>query len=214
MEEADQALASNALWELFTGHGLRCVREQEWIVPNNQLPAIRAHWYSQDKSTRLDVEVLVGKGRIIQECFAGMDTGRSGFVDALNNFMVNSLHVLLAAFWEIRDEQQVLIEDWRVGGRPFTAYIGNFGRRATAGVHVDVPENLFDTLRHGICHENLSGDIHWFRTFFCNHAGQHAYESLRDNEPWEAGLAGLKRIAWPESDGYYSFRNFIVLRSA
>ena len=214
MEDPNQSAVSEALCELLTRHGLDYVREQEWIVPNGQLPAIRAQWHPRETSGRLDVQVLLEKGRIIEECFAGIGTGRSGFADALNNFMLNSLHVLLSSLWGIKDDQQVLSENWEIGGRRFTAYIGNFGRRASAGIQVEVPKDLFETIQNRICHETLLGNVHWFRFFFCNLAGQHTYEALQDNELWEAGLAGLRGIAWPETDGYYSFRNFIVLRSA
>jgi hypothetical protein len=214
MEDLNQSAVSQALCDLLTRHGLDCAREREWIVPSGQLPAIRAQWHPREKTGQLDVKVLLEKGRIIEECFVGIGTGRSGFADALTNFMLNSLHVLLASLWGIKDDQQVLSENWEIGGRQFTACIGNFGRRASAGRRVEVPRDLFETIQNRICHEALPGGVHWFRVFFCNIAGQHTYEALKDNEPWETGLAVLKGIAWPETDGYYSFRNFIVLRSA
>jgi hypothetical protein len=213
-EDPDQSGVSEALCELLSRHGLDCAMEQEWVAPNGQLPAIRAQWHSRKNTGRLDVQVLLGKDRVIMECFVGIGTGQSGFADALSNFMRNSLHVLLSSLWGIEDDQQVLRENWEIGGRQFTAYIGNFGRRASGGIDVEVPKGLFETIENRIRRECLSGDVHWFRFFFCNLAGQHTYEALKDNEPWETGLEGLKGIAWPETDGYYSVRNFIVLRSA
>jgi hypothetical protein len=91
MEDLNQSVVSQALCDLLTRHGLDCTREQEWIVPNGQLPAIRAQWHSRETSGRLDVQVLLEKGRVIEECFAGIGTGRSGFADALNNFMLIQL---------------------------------------------------------------------------------------------------------------------------
>jgi hypothetical protein len=214
MEDPNQSAVSQALSDLLGRHGLDCTREQEWIVPNGQLPAIRAKWHSRERTGQLDVQVLLEKDRVIQECFVGVGTGRPGFEDALKNFMINSLHVLLSSLWDIKDDRQVLTENWEIGGRHFTAYIGNFGRRASGGLSVEVPKDLFETIENRIRHEYLPGEAHWFRVFFCNIAGQHTYEALKDNEPWEAGLAGLKGITWPETDAYYSVRNFIVLRSA
>jgi Family of unknown function (DUF6348) len=214
MEDPNQSEVLEELRGLLSQHGLDCTMEPEWLVPNGRLPAIRAKWYPREKSGRLDVEVLLEKGRVIQECFVGIGTGRAGLENAMINFSLNSLHVLLSSLWNIKDDQQVLSEDWEMGGRPFTAYIGNFGRRASGGMRVEVPKDLFETIRNRICQEGLPGDIHWFRVFFCNVAGQHTYEALKDNALWEAGLAGLKGIVWPETDGYYSVRNFIVLRRA
>jgi Family of unknown function (DUF6348) len=214
MDDINQSAVSEALSELLSRHGLDGAREQEWIVPNGQLPAIRALWHPRETSGRLNVQVLLEKGRVLEESFAGRGTGRSGFADAMNNFMLNSLHVLLAALWGIKDDEQVLIEKWEIGGKQFTAYIGNFGRRASEPIKVPVPKDLFETIQSLICHEFLPGGIHWFRFFFAAVAGQHTYEALKNNEPWETGLAGLKGIVWPETAGYYSVRNFIVLRSA
>jgi hypothetical protein len=176
MADPNESMASETLCQLLSAHGLNCAREQEWIVPNNELPALRALWHPQKDFGRLDVHVALEKGRVIEECFAGIGTGH--------------------------------------GGRQFTAYIGNFGTRASAGIDVAPPKDLFETIQRRILQEDLPAGTHWFRVFFCNAAGAHTYEALRDNEPWEAGVAGLKGIAWPETDGYYSFRNFIVLRSA
>jgi len=213
MEGPNQSAVMEALSELLRRHGLDCAREKEWIVPNGQLPAIRAKWHPRVTTGQLDVQVLLEKGRIIEESFIGIGTGAPGLADALKNFMINSLHVLLSSLWDIKDDQQVLSEKWQVGGRQFAAYIGNFGRRASRGMRVEVPKDLFETIENRIRHEHLSGDVHWFRAFFCNTAGEHTYEALKDNVPWEAGLAGLKTIAWPQFDGYYSVRIFIVLRS-
>jgi hypothetical protein len=214
MDEPNQAEVLEELRELLRQHGLDCMMEPEWIVPKGQLPAIRAKWYPRKKSGQLDVEVRLEKGRIIRESFVGIGTGQAGLENAMINFSLNSLHVLLSSLWNIKDDQQVLTETWEIGGRRFSAYIGNFGRRASGGMRVEVPKDLFDTIQNRICQEHLPGDVHWFRVFFCNTQGQHTYEALRDNMPWEAGLAGLKGIAWPETEGYYSVRNFIVLRRA
>jgi Family of unknown function (DUF6348) len=75
MEDPNQSAVSEALCGLLTRHGLDCVREQEWIVPNGQLPAISAQWHPRKTSGRLDVQVLIERGRIIEECFAGIGTG-------------------------------------------------------------------------------------------------------------------------------------------
>lgn len=213
MEDPNSSKAAQTLMDLMTHHGLSCGMHAQWVVPNGELPAIRALWQQLETSGRLDIQVVLERGRYIEECFAGVGTGPAAFADAFNNFMVNSLHVLLSSLWGICDERHVTHERWHVGGRHFTAYVGGIGKRTSAGIRVDPPPDLFDIVERSICQESLAGDIHWFRFFFGNLSGQHTYEALRDNEPWEAGIAALNEIAWPKADGYYSFRNFIVLRA-
>lgn len=211
---ANQSEASDVLREIMERHGLTCSLQDDWIVPNGQLPAIRAIWKDLGTHGRLDVHVLLGPGRIIEECFAGLGAGQAAFADGWHNFMVNSLHVLLSSLWSV--DHGNLKERWNVRDRQFTAFIGNIGTRAAKGIPEapPVPSGFIEMIQHRICQEELTSDLHWFRIFFCNIAGTHSYEALRDNQPWQSGLEGLRELTWPETTGYYSYRIFIVLSPA
>ena len=200
--------------ELFEEHGVICVVEDEWIVPNSELPALRALWQPGSSNGRLDVQVLISEGVVIEECFAGVGDGERGANDALANFTINSFHVLFAALWGKNDASQVTTEAWEVHGKPYTAYIGNFGTRSSDGVTPYVPDELFAGIEEAVKHEPLAEDIHWFRIFFCNLAGEFVFEALKDNENWNAGVRCLESMRWPKSEGYYSVRLFAILRAA
>ena len=86
------------LSELMSAHDIQFHIENEWVVPYGKLPAIRATWYPREESGLLEIDVLLEDQRFINECFAGVGSGRSGLNDALQNFCVNSFHVLLASF--------------------------------------------------------------------------------------------------------------------
>ena len=200
------------LSKLMQSHGIPCDVEREWVVPHGVLPAVRASWYPSAGSGALEVEVLLEDRSIINECFAGIGDGEVAITDALNNFMINSFHVLLSAFWGRGEDQQVTTEDWTVSGKPFKAHIGNFGTRGSQGVEPVVPPELFPTIRRTIECESLSPSCHWVRHFFCDVKGDRTFEALLDNNQWTAGLDALRTIGWAKSDGYYSVRNFLVLR--
>lgn len=202
------------LSKLFEDHGLTCVVQEDWILPNAEPPALRGLWYPAQSSGQLDIQVLVHDNVIIGESFAGFGEGESGLQDALVNFTANSLHVLLAALWGKNDPEQVTTEPWLINGRHYTAYVGNFGTRASAGVMPDVPTNLFALIEEAIKSETLTDDIHWFRLFFCNVANEFTFEALKDNNIWEKGITCLESVPLRRDDGYYSVRLFLVLRSA
>ncbi|HEU4931801.1 MAG TPA: DUF6348 family protein [Pyrinomonadaceae bacterium] len=202
------------LSKLFEGHGLTCVAENDWVVPNGELPAVRALWYPGESSGLLDVHALIRSGVVIEECFAGVGQGEGAIHDALMNFTLNSFHVLLAVLWGKTDPEQVTTELWVVNEKSYTAYIGNFGTRTSAGVVAHVPPSLFASIEENIKAEKLTEDIHWFRLFFCNFANEFTFEALKDNEPWERGTSCLESVAWRPDDGYYSVRLFVVLRGA
>ena len=200
------------LSELMKAHGVQFHIENEWIVPYGKLPAIRAIWYPREHSGVLEIEVLLEDERIIYECFAGFGAEREGINSAIQNFCVNSLHVLLAAFWELNDSEQVTTEEWEINGKSYIAYIGGFGTRSNRGITPEIPENLFEVIEKTIKNELIDHKISWFRCFFCNLSGEYTFEALRDNEIWEHGLNALKSLQWKAADGYYSVRNFLVLK--
>lgn len=131
------------LHKLFQDHGVPSVIENDWVVPNSELPALRALSYPGESNGRLDVQALVRDKVVIEECFAGVGQGVSGMHNALANFTLNSFHVLLAALWGKNDPEQVTTENWVVGGRRYIAYIGNFGTRSSEGVTAHIPHGLF-----------------------------------------------------------------------
>jgi len=201
-----------ALQKLFEAHGLTCSIHNEWVLPNGSLPAIRGSWFPNIHNGRLDIHVLLEENSMIEECFAGVGSGNAGFIDALQNFSVNSLHVLLAALWDKNNPEQVTTEKWLVNGRNYSAFIGGFGSRVSDGVSFQVPNELFPAIESAIRGESLASNIHWFRSFFCNLSGDKTHEALIDNQLWQAGHDALVKVPWEHHDGYYSVRNFIVLR--
>src|ERR1044072_121506 len=202
------------LAELFEQHGFESVIHNDWIFPNGQLPALRMAWVPNEQSGILQVEVFVREGVIIEECFAGFGQDETGLKDALYNFAINSFHVLLAALFGKNDEEQVNTENWTINNKNYTAYFGNFGRRASEGVTTPVPDALFDAIEATIKREPLTNDMHWFRLFFCNLKNEFTFEALRDNEIWDAGIRCLEAVDWGRDDGYYSVRLFLVLCAA
>jgi len=202
----------NQISDLMNAHKVPFHVEDEWIVPHGKLPALRGTWYPDEQNGRLDIDVLLDDNRIINECFAGIGSESEGINDALQNFCVNSYHVLLSAFWQNNDyPEQLTIEKWTINNNVFKVYIGNFGTRGSDGVSPEIPKNLFETIEYTIKNETLHHKVSWFRCFFCDISGDHIFEALKNNEVWESGMNALKALPWKCTNGYYSVRNFIVL---
>lgn len=200
------------LSEIMEAHDVPFHTENEWVVPYGKLPAVRATWYPREHNGVLEVDVLLEDERIINECFAGIGAGEKAINDAIQNFCVNSFHVFLAAFWQLNDSEQVTTEEWKIGSKSYTAYVGNFGTRGSEETSPEIPENLFKTIEKIIQNEAIKDKVSWFRCFFCDVSGEHTFEALKNNEVWESGLGALKSLPWKESNGYYSVRNFLVLK--
>lgn len=199
------------LSQLFNSHEIPFDTQDEWIIPFGQLPAIRATWYPRDTTGVFEVEVLLDNETIVNECFSGSGTGEEGILSGLENFCVNSFHVLLSALWNKHYPEQVEIETWDIKGRKYNAYIGNFGTRSTSGTEIKIPEELFQSIEHTIKQENLKHETYWFRLFFGSVSGDFTFEALQNNEDWKNGMSALKSLTWAKPEGYYSVRNFIML---
>lgn len=200
------------LVELFQRHGLAPIVHEDWLLPTGELPGIRGTWHPGATHGRLDMQVLVHDGVLIEECFAGMGTGDLGLADGLQNFTINAFHVLLSALWCHHDPDQVVIETWTVDGRTYNAYIGNVGTRSSTGVTPSVPANLMPVLQTAIAAEPLARDLHWFRFYVGNVKNEFTLEALLDNEPWPSGLEALASCGWAPCDSFYSARLFMILR--
>lgn len=207
------ATLADVLVRLFTAHDIPCTVEDSWVFPNGQLPAIRCIWHpsSSQSAGRLDVEVLLSNGNTLIENFAGLGEGNHALMDAVQNFVLGSFHVLLASFYGKTDPEQVTTEQWSVEGTKWRVFVGNFSRRASHGQDISVPQSAFTAIESAILGTPLSMECHWFRTFYCQIGEQQVFEALINNEPWQQGERALKRIPWPKIEGYYSVRNFLVL---
>ncbi|WP_347905314.1 DUF6348 family protein [Pseudomonas purpurea] len=204
----------DVLRNIMTEHGLDCGVEDDWLLPEGRLPAIRAYWYPGEALGRLDIQVFIEPNVIIEECFAGFGEGDEAFGDALRRFMDNSLHVFLSAFWGKTDDDQVLIENLYIGEKKYVAYFGNIGIRSSAGVDVSPPSEVFGLIKTVLERETTSDRVNWCRTYCGNVKGSYTYEALLNNEVWPRGVDALQKIQWPETDGFYSFRHFCVCVAA
>lgn len=199
--------------ELFNCHGLASIVHDGWVLPNEELPAIRGTWHPVETHGQLVVQVLVRDGVLIEECFAGIGAGDIGLSDGLQNFTINSFHTLLSALWSRHDSEQVEVEEWTISGRRFSAFIGNVGTRSSTGVTPSIPVDLMPKLEVALRGESLEQELHWFRFYVANVKGEFTFEALKDNEPWPAGLAAVASCGWKPCDSFYSARLFMVLRA-
>ena len=210
----DYQIVNDKLRPLLEAHGLNCAEEKDWVIPNGRFPLICMTWYPkpEQKSGVLQIDVQLDENTCMQECFGGFGEGEEGLNDGIHNFCVNSLHVMLAALWEVNDPEQVETEEWIIGSETYSAYIGPYGSRGYKGVHPGIPDNAFKVIESTIKKTNLSGKFNWFRNYFCNvNRDSKVYESLFNNDEWPLGIKALKNIDWAESDNFYSVRNFIIL---
>ena len=129
---------------------------------------------------------------------------------AFQRFAEGTFHVLLAAFFDRRDEQ-VELETWSISGTRRQALIGGLQLAGTATVEFGT--EWFKVLRRAVESQNLSPDMHWIRFYYGGLNNETiACEVLLDNEPWPELQTQMAGFSWPRSPGFYSIRVFLILK--
>jgi hypothetical protein len=163
---------------------------------------------------QLDVIATPQHGVQIVESCAGMGATRDeAALNALQNFSVYSLHVLLAAMWKTIEPSQVSIETWDVGGVDWQAFLGLVAMKHQAPDTPTLPSDVFPRLEGAIKAAPLAGDWNWFR-WYCAHSKgtPPIFEALKNNEPWAPGVDAIQQAQWPAVENFWSARQFLVLK--
>lgn len=208
----DSVALQKYLLRLFERHDVELEADEDgWLVTDGDFPAIRAEWHegAVGGPGRLDVDVVLGEERRIEESFAGIGAGEAGCRNALHTFEQNVFHPLLAACWYVTDDRKVRIAAWEIGVRTWDVFIGPFSARGADAANM--PAEALTSIEAALKREALSPELHWLRLVH-SHAeeGDSRCEALLDNELWTAGTLALNEVAWPRG-GDYSARRFMLL---
>lgn len=200
-----------ALRRLFERHEVELDAEEEWLVTDDDFPAIRASWQEGESGQpgRLDIDVVLSEERQVEQSFAGHGSGESGWRDALERFEHSDLPVLLAACWYVTDDRTLDLASWDIGVRSWDAFLG---RLVIEGADLAAPADAATVIAQALQNESLTPQAHWLRLLLRRAPdGAVAVECLLDNEPWPAGDRALQSIAWPASAQPYTVRAFWML---
>lgn len=206
----DNAVQAHLL-RLFERHGVELELDEEWLLTDGDFPALRGSWHegAEGAPGRLDVDVVIGEERHIEESFAGHGRGDAGALDALKAFERNVLHVLLAACWYVTDDRRIQLQSWDLGIRTWDVFAGPL---AFSRDDVAAPDGLLSGLHDALRNESLSAQLHWVRLFYRRaDDGAVTFEASLDNQPWPGGDRLLSQLTWPSTEQGYSARCFIAL---
>lgn len=206
----DDVTLQRYLLRLFERHDVELEPDEEWLMTDGDFPAIRAIWHEgvAGEPGRLDVDIVIGENRHIEESFAGEGVGEAACRNALEAFERSVFHVLLAACWYVTDDRRMQLESWDIGVRTWDVFIGPL---VSSRDGVEAPAELVPGLRSALQNESLSPELHWVRLFYRrSDDGQVSTEVQLDNEVWPAGDRLLTSLAWPEGAGYRA-HGFVAL---
>lgn len=208
------------LLELFRGHGVDATIRDGWIVVDDR-PRICGAVVRELQSTptdmtvQLDLYLEVESGRVLVESFAGVgQTRREAAADGMQNLVLNSFHVLFAAFYA-EDGGHVETTQWLVNGQQRRVIVGGMGVRGTLPDPDNPPIEWVKTIENAIKASDLTPGTHWVRAYYLQLQSETAaVEVLLDNEVWDTVQAELAGWSWPKCEEYYSVRVFLVIQDS
>ena len=206
------------LKKLLEAHGIVPKSQGKWLVFEegykvNGETFVKSE-QKQGTTIQLDVRVQL-RERTLIESFAGIGMTKTEAVeDALQSFTNNSLHVLIAAFFD-PDDEYVTKETWLIGDQERTVIIGDVGTRGDPPTEKSLHIAWFNQLKKLIEKTDLSGDLHWIRMYYAQMKNkQLACEILLDNEHWKPIQKGMAAIDWPKRKDFYSLRLFMIIQGS
>jgi hypothetical protein len=212
-------LITGALEQLFQGHGVETTRDGEYL----RFPAHPALWVNgelfreYEAAIQLDVRLGgFGPDRTLIESTGGMgQTQEAQIHNALATFADGTFHAILAAFFDHEPSDHASRHEWVIGGRKRTIDLGLITTAFGYPVGTDGQPDLafFDHFKRHLEAQPLPPGTHWVRLYQMRFRGQDmCNEVLLDNDPWEAGMAGMAAFDWPVNDKPYDVRAFLVIR--
>lgn len=165
-------------------------------------------------TSRLDIKLTLANDQQIIECFA--DAGAKS-EDAKNkniqNFLLSSFHPIVACLNRNPKDPVITFEEWEIGQNTWEVYIGDFSIKGTKKNLDVIPDNLFETLEDLIKGMHIDTEYAWIR-FYMGQVNNSLLivELLVNNIPYTEGEDVLKKIEWDQMDGFYSIRNFIMMK--
>ena len=207
------------LLSLFEEHKIHAVCEDGWVVLTDydlraSCAVFNLREPSNGKSLQLDVCIEIGMGRALIESFGGIGGGwEEALADAGQNFISNSFHVILAAFFTEGYDEQISRETWEIDGVERTVILGNIGLRGSKAAEANtLPLDWFEAFEQKIKERPLDEGSHWIRLYYAHLDNKTiACEVLLDNETWDELQDEMADFDWPERKDFYSVRLFLIV---
>ncbi len=166
-------------------------------------------------TSRLDVRIELPNGQAIIESFGDIgENSENAKNKNIQNFALNSFHVISACLNNNKEDEQITFEEWKVDESEWDVYIGNFGMKGSTNEPVEVPSGLFDLIEK-LIKDNIKkeNEYYWARFFFAQFKNEiSAIEFLVNNETFEEGRLHLSKLPWGLRDEFYSVRNFLIIK--
>ena len=207
------------LLEILGQFNLKFNKMEDFYFVDEKFPGITGQVFEMERYDdsviiQVDVHILLPNQNIIESFMGHASSVEEAMAEALEQFEVNVVHVLIAGFWEDakRIENGVGLEQWEINGHRWQAVIGNYGYKGSLPIEEVVLDELFETIKEEIHSLPLEQDIYAVRSVYTNVGdGRKVTEALLNNEEFVSLESEISKLPWKNTEEYYSVRNFILV---
>jgi len=207
------------LLEILGQFNLKFNKIEDFYFVDEKFPGITGQVFEMERYddsviVQLDVHILLPNQNIIESFIGHASSVEEAIAEALEQFEVNVVHVLISAFWENAKqvENGVGLEQWDINGYQWQAVVGNYGYKGNLPIEEIVLDEMFETIKNEIHTLPLEEDIYAIRSVYTNVGdGRKVTEVLLNNEELPSLESKISTLPWKNVDEYYSVRNLILV---
>ena len=207
------------LLEILGQFNLKFDKMEDFYFVDEKFPGITGKVFEMERYDdwviiQVDIHVLLPNQTITESFVGHAPSVEEAMAEALEEFQVNVMHVLIEAFWEDAKyvENGVGLEQWDINGHRWQAVVGNYGYKGNLDIEEIVLDELFDVIKEEIHALPLEEDIYAIRSVYTNVGdGRKVTEALLNNEEFTRLESRISTLPWKNREEYYSVRNFILL---
>jgi|GEM_PF-1461964 len=172
-----------------------------------------AFHYGDEESTEIEFRIVLEDGRAIVEFLSGMGVeGKDATQSAFMNFCMSTFHVVYSCFMNT-DDEHMDHEDITIGGQDFVLTSGGIFSLGSK----DLPDfkGMSDQVHEELQYSDLdlAAKPHWLKVVYGQSNGEKILCSVTlDNEVASKMTQNVEKLDWPEIDGFYMAKEFMVLR--
>jgi hypothetical protein len=190
-----------------TGVGVKGKRTRLWAF----------HYKGADgtkkDSSEVEFRVVLPDGREIQEFVAGMGAQDNVVDSAISNFAMSTFHTVYACCLN-EEDPHVVREEVEIGGKNYEYTTVGLFHMSNSKDPIDF-NPVTDEIKKTIAQSNLKleGGIHWMKIVYGQNENKPIITSVTfDNRQHTPMTEKIKALQWPESDGFYMGKQFLMFR--
>lgn len=163
---------------------------------------------------QVDICVKIDEERTMIQSFPGVgDNEDESIINAFENFIAHSFHLILATFFS-KAEDEVTMEGWGIREIPRKVIFSHAIRKG------NVPDALtngefpwFSELEDRLKALDLPTGMHWVEMHFAQVDGDMLLCDVRlDNDEWQPAQQEIASLDWPMGESFYSRRLFLTIQ--